>query len=361
MKTIILAGGGHTHLSILKQLTKSNNNDIKWILVSSDDYQYYSGMFSGYIEGLYSLEDIRIHLPSLAAKANCEFYQGSVDTIDPFQKIISVNGQSFSYDYLSLDIGSHTTNPAIPGLKNELTRLKPAHTFPDHINELHVSRQTAVIGGGAAACEMALSLAAWKRKHQRRYDQISLIYSGTLLQKHGRKAQQIMHRLMKENSIKLYEDERAKKIVSKKVVTANRTVIPFDQLLYLGGAYPPELLKESGLPVDEKGFLEVNGMLQSPDFPSIFGAGDCITLSTHPEMEKNGVHAVKQGEVLWHNLNAVATKEPLMDYQPQKNSLAILSTGYKKGLLLRGKTSLYGSLPWQLKNYIDRKFMKEYQ
>ncbi|KIL48565.1 FAD-dependent oxidoreductase [Jeotgalibacillus campisalis] len=361
MKTIVLAGGGHTHLSILNKLTQTIIQDIKWILISSDDYQYYSGMFSGYIEGLYSLEDIRIHLPDLAARANCEFHQGSVEEINPVEKTISVNGQLFSYDLLSLDIGSHTTNPEISGLEHHQTRLKPAHEFPDHITELHLARRTAVIGGGVAACEMALSLAAWKRKYMRKYDQISLIYSGSLLEKHGEKAQQIMHRLMQENSIKLHEDERAKKITNNQIVTTNRTVIPFDQLLYLGGAQAPDVLRKSGLPVDEKGFLLVNGMLQSPDFPSIFGAGDCITMINHPQLAKNGVHAVRQGPVLWQNLLASLTKKPLTDYQPQKNSLAILSTGFQKGLLLWGNASFYGSLPWQLKNYIDRNFMKKYQ
>ncbi|PPA70564.1 FAD-dependent oxidoreductase [Jeotgalibacillus proteolyticus] len=361
MKTIVLVGGGHTHLSLLKRLKTNPVPDTKWILISADNYHYYSGMFSGFIEGLYTIDEIRIDLKQAAVKANCTFIKGSLENIDPVNRTIHTENGSFSYDVLSINIGSHTSNPTIKGLKEAQAPLKPAHEFPDFINTLRHSPHVAVIGGGAAACEMILSLKAWKNKHHRRYDKLSLIYADELLKGRGSSAGKKVEKLLEEGEIQLYSGERAKSIEGNKIMTANEIIIPFQHVIYLGGAQSPAVLKKSGLPVDEKGFLKVNGMLQCIDFPEIFAAGDCIGLTNAPELEKNGVHAVRQGPVLWHNLTAYLSKKPLIDYKPQKRTLAILSTGRRHGLLLYGNHSLYGRIMWQLKNHIDKNFIHTFQ
>jgi len=101
-------------------------------------------------------------------------------------------------------------------------------------------------------------------------------------------------------------------------------------------------------------------MLQCIDHPSIFGAGDCVSLIPYPELEKNGVHAVRQGPILWHNILAYLDKKTLRDYKPQSKSLAILSTGKRTGLLLYGNIALSGSWTWQMKNRIDRSFIRKF-
>ena len=67
MKTIILVGGGHSHLYCLKKHKQYQDESVKWILISPSRHQYYSGMFSGYTEGMYSLEETRIDLEDMCA------------------------------------------------------------------------------------------------------------------------------------------------------------------------------------------------------------------------------------------------------------------------------------------------------
>ncbi|WP_165967274.1 FAD-dependent oxidoreductase [Jeotgalibacillus sp. S-D1] len=361
MKTIILAGGGHAHLTILEKLSESPVPDTKWILISSDVYQYYSGMFSGFIEGLYTLEEIRIDLRKLAFKANCEFYEASVEKVDADNKTLIAGHNHLSFDLLSFDIGSHTANPEIKGLAEYQTALKPAHLFPQFIQTLQDSKNVAIIGGGAAACEIALSLAAWKKEQHRKCDRISLVHSGELLEAHGPKARRLITERLNRSHIARYPNERAALIKKETIYTNNHTEIPFKQLIYLGGANAPEIFRKSGLTVNEDGFLSVNTMLQSIDAPFIFGAGDCASLTAYPDLEKNGVHAVRQGPILWHNLLAALNRQPLKDYHPQNASLAILSTGSKKGLWLHGNKAFYGTMVWHIKNNIDRRFIRRFK
>ena len=362
MKTIILAGGGHSHLSILKKIAFNTIPDTKWILISSNKYQYYSGMFSGYIEGLYSIDDMRIDLAQLAKQANCLFYDASISKIDATAKqVVTDDGQLFSYDYLSLDIGSHTNNPSINGLTQFQSSLKPSHHFPTHAKKLRDAANVVIIGSGAAACEMALSLQAWKDRQNKKNELISLIHSNDLLGKNGKRASQLATTIIDKNKIQHYEYERAEEVTEHHVLTDKGKRIPYDEVVFLGGGSAPDMLKHSGLAVNKDGFLLVNSSLQSIDNPFVFGAGDCVSLVTHPHLEKSGVHAVRQGPFLWNNLRAALKKTPFVYYSPQKKSMAILSTGNKEALLLYGKIALHGKWAWRLKDRIDRKFVHKYK
>jgi NADH dehydrogenase FAD-containing subunit len=79
---ILLVGGGHSHLSIIRSLLKESIQH-KITLISANTYQYYSGMFSGFTEGLYNEEEIRINLEVLCQKASIQFIEDTIISLDP--------------------------------------------------------------------------------------------------------------------------------------------------------------------------------------------------------------------------------------------------------------------------------------
>src|SRR5437763_583997 len=81
--------------------------------------------------------------------------------------------------------------------------------------------------------------------------------------------------------------------------------------LWATQAAPPRLLRASGLPVNADGFLRVRDTLQSLDDSAVFGTGDCVSFESYPELAKNGVHAVRQGAVLFDNVAAFLRERPL--------------------------------------------------
>jgi NADH dehydrogenase FAD-containing subunit len=61
-------------------------------------------MFSGYVEGHYGLEDIRIDLARLCNAGKIDFLNDSVETVDPErQEIVTSNEVRMNYDLISFN------------------------------------------------------------------------------------------------------------------------------------------------------------------------------------------------------------------------------------------------------------------
>ena len=72
-KHLVLVGGGHTHVLVLKALSKKPIADLKITLVSPHLFTPYSGMLPGLISGHYSYEDIHIDLHKLSQSTRTHF------------------------------------------------------------------------------------------------------------------------------------------------------------------------------------------------------------------------------------------------------------------------------------------------
>ena len=74
-----------------------------------------------------------------------------------------------------------------------------------------------------------------------------------------------------------------------------------------------------------------------------------------------GVYAIRQAPILFENLLAAAGTGSVRTFTPQKKYLLILNLGGGIGLAVRGRRWWYGRLAFRLKDWIDRRFLREYQ
>jgi selenide,water dikinase len=93
----------------------------------------------------------------------------------------------------------------------------------------------------------------------------------------------------------------------------------------------------------------------------VWAAGDCATLSDHPETPKAGVYAVRQGPVLARNLRAALGDGTSRAYVPQKTFLSLLNTADGKALLRWHGAVSHSRFAWWLKDRIDRGFVRRYR
>ncbi|HEX7066115.1 MAG TPA: FAD-dependent oxidoreductase [Bacillales bacterium] len=360
MKQLLLVGAGHAHLYVLKQLQKNNLPDVDVTLLSLSEYQYYSGMFAGHAEGLYTLDDIRADVRSLAEKAKVHLIKGAAVSIDPEQKMVLTDqGKVLDYDVVSFDIGSLTADTDRPGVLEHAETIKPNNRFPDVMERFRRAECPVIVGGGMAGTELALSVQTWRK--QNRSGPLILVSDGGLLDSETQKAGEKAEALAREKGVTLHLHDRAEAIIDNKIISAANRKIPFDEILWLTGPRPHQMFSAS-LPVDEKGYLLVEQTLQVKRFPSVFGAGDCVSVNGFPHMGKAGFHALKQAPILWENLKGFFGKGQGQLYNPQSPFfLSILSTGGRRGLMLYKEKVFYGKWVWQLKHQFDRHFVKNYQ
>ena len=125
-------------------------------------------------------------------------------------------------------------------------------------------------------------------------------------------------------------------------------------------ASAPAWLSETGLELDDDGFMLVNEHLQSLSQTNIFGVGDIATMINTPR-PKAGVFAVRQGPPLIRNLRSSLLGRRLSSYHPQKSILKLISTGNQCAVASRGIWSAEGRWVWRWKDWIDSRFIRKYQ
>ncbi|MBO2942835.1 FAD-dependent oxidoreductase [Paenibacillus sp. F411] len=359
-RRLILAGGGHAHLHVLKELSRQPIPHVEVVLISPSPFQYYSGLISGYIEGTNILDEIRVDLRKLAETAGVRLVQDRVISVDAKSRVIHLASQeSLSYDALSFDIGSQSAGTDTSGVLSYGLPVKPLEAFMKWAVQEHGDEAAVVVGGGAAGLELSLALQA---RNRTKGGSVSLISAGSLLgMKTGSRIHRRLTQIVAKQNVRLYENDAALKVDQGIVILTSGRKVPFQHLIWAAGPKAPDVFMSSGLQVRDGGYLLVTPKLQSVDYPEIFAAGDCAALDGHRPLPKAGVYAVREAPYLWSNLCAFFSGTELQAYSPQRDYLSLMSTGNRKAILLYKKVLLYGRWCWKLKRWIDERFVRQYQ
>ena len=130
-----------------------------------------------------------------------------------------------------------------------------------------------------------------------------------------------------------------------------------DAVLWATDASPPPVLRNSGLALNADGFLLVADTLQAISDAAVFGTGDCVSIRSYPELPKNGVHAVREGAVLFDNVASFLREQPLRPFRPQRFTLNLLNTADGQAILSYGPIAWKSRWARKFKDRIDRRWM----
>ncbi len=373
VKDLVLIGGGHAHVSVLRRFGMQPIAGLRVTLITRDIHTPYSGMLPGYIAGHYEYDECHIDLGPLAGFANARLYHDEVTQLDLENKLVHVEGRPpVPYDLLSINPGSRPRVIDVPGADEYSLVAKPIDVFLQRWEKLQrqVEESTGefkviIVGGGAGGVELALSaqlrlqtLLSSKQDDPRRL-KFSLLTQGSgILSTHNAGVQNKFMRVLAERHIELLLNHSVTEIAQDYVMVNDNKKISADACIFVTNASAPPWPKQSGLDVDEEGFISVNHFLQSTSHPEVFAVGDVASLPD--PRPKSGVFAVRQGPVLTKNLVSAATNKALLKYRPQKNFLGLISTGDKYAVASRGSWSWQGEWLWKTKDWIDRQFMNKF-
>ena len=234
-KTIILVGGGHAHVEVIRQFAMSPIQGVRLILVSEEVETPYSGMVPGLIAGHYVEQECHVSLGPLCTKAGIRLIKSRVVSVDVKNKSIGCRGRpDMPYDLLSINIGSTPNFGNITGAEFTIP-IKPIRGFLAQWTELEkrLLEQSGdfnlvVVGGGAAGVEVSLCLHHRLRtlvqSNQSDGLKISICLvtdKSDLLENHSNVVKQKFMRILEANNIRVELNQPITKITKNSVESVN--------------------------------------------------------------------------------------------------------------------------------------------
>jgi selenide,water dikinase len=367
---LLLIGPGHPNLLVLEALARRRLPPADVMLISPDPAQVHSPMAPGLVEGRYRAEEITVDLPRLALAAECRMVPGRAVRIDAAGKRVRLDdGTELYYDVAAVAIGGASPGSEIPGAGEHGFTVHPVRRAIELTEALDrvaeprpEPRRIAVIGASPAGVELALCARARLDRKQASDVIISMLDSRSELFGGRLPAwSDLVIRVLAEHDITLRLGLGATEVGPDFVRLSDGRVQPADLVLCAGGPHAPSLFRNSGLPVDNHGFLLVDDTLEAQGISGLFGAGDAVTLASAPRTPR-GVFALAMGETLVRNLRvALAGAGTTRQYHPEPRYLALLNAGDRRALLFYGPVALAARWAMRLKDRIDRRFMTRFR
>jgi NADH dehydrogenase FAD-containing subunit len=360
-QTIVFVGGGHAHLYALRRASTLVKRGLDVVLVNPSPHLEYSGMATGVISGYYTPDQYRIDVQSLVVKGGGRFVKDSVVRIlADDNRLVLGDGSSLRYDAVSFCIGGEVEVGADISDGELVIPVKPvsnARRIRDLLKRPDL--RVVVAGGGAAGCEVAAN-AVQRLDTSNPKTSLTLVESGPeLLEAGPRKARRAISSYLQDNGVETILNSRVESFEEGTVRLDSGRGLSADALILATGSVPPPLFSRSGVLTGEDGGLWTDAYLRSPTHPNLFGGGDAISFRG-ARLPGLGVHAIRQGPILFHNIQAYLLNEASKAFVPQQRYLYVLNLGDGTGLGIRGDISWKGRSAMTLKDSIDQRFINEY-
>lgn len=366
MKRLVLLGGGHAHIEVLRDLAQNSQGGMQVTLVTPFPRLVYTGMLPGHIAGLYALDECTIDLAALAKAARAELRLTRASLVSPDARQVALaDGTVADYDVLSIDAGSQPLVGKAKGVEQHAYVVRPLERLLQGWNEIYARavrgriNAITVVGGGAAGIELALAMNHRLHSTLEHHPKVRLISDAAGVALPAGARRRLQRRLRREH-IDSHVGSAVAEVGPGFVRLESGNEFVTEATFWVTGAGAPAWIEESGLGTDERGFLRVNDFLQSTSHPEVFGAGDCVTNPAQPR-PRAGVFAVRAAPILAANLRAAMGGGVLRRFAPPRRFLALIGTGDRHAVGLWNGFAWQGRWVWRWKERMDRAFVARYR
>jgi NADH dehydrogenase len=381
---ILIVGGGYAGFyTAFKLENLLRNGEAEVTVVDPLPYWTYQPFLpevaAGSIEPRHAVVGIRRHLPKtrvLTAKVT------SIDHAAKTAVITPTEGEPWteSYDTIVVTAGSVSRTFPIPGVADEAIGLKTieeATAIRDRLVD-NFERASAlpagperdrlltvvIVGGGFAGIEVFGELRSFASS-------LLKFYPGLTIDDTHFHLIEAMGRIMPEVSLKtsywvlknlaereaiVHLETQLKSAVGGKIELSTGESFESDLIVWTAGVMASPMLKNTDLPIDDRGRLTVQADLRVKDadgnvIEGAWGAGD---VSADPDLSGGGVggfcvpnaqHAVRQGKLLAKNIAGDLRGEIPADYF-HKNLGAVAGIGLYTGVFQSKGMAFKGLIAW---------------
>jgi NADH dehydrogenase len=292
-KTVIL-GGGFGGAYVARLLGNRGAT-----VVSPDSAMLYTPMLPEVAAGALAPRNAVVPLRMMCPHA--ELVRGRAVGLDESARTVAVEtelgARELRYERLVVALGAVPRVPAIPGLAEhglELKRIGDAINLRNHVlRQLELAeadRENAerhltfvFVGAGYAGVEALAELQQLVHDASRHYASLRTVPQRWVLVDGGPKVlaevparlADYTDRLLRKRGVDLRLETRLVEVETDAVTLSDGTHIDTETLVWTAGVTPNPLLRELGLPLDERGRIVVDSSLRVHDRDDVWALGDC--------------------------------------------------------------------------------------
>lgn len=314
-KTILVLGGGIGGVVAATRLREKLPREHRVVLLERNTHHLFQPSLLWLMTGTRGAQEISRPLSGLDRKG-IERIQGKVDLIDPQQRTVRVNGQTFTGDVMVIALGAHYAEESVPGLAeagHNFYMLGGAETLRDARLKITQGRVVVLVSGTPFKCPAAPYEAAMLLKNdfrQRGFGDVEVhIYTPEPgpMSTAGPEVSKQMRQLIESKGIIYHPEHTITRVdaASKKLFFKNDTDASYDLLAYVPPHRAPKVVCDAGL-CGDSGWVPVNRDTLETKFPGVYAIGDVtgILLKMGKPLPKAGVFAHHGAEVVANNIAA---------------------------------------------------------
>lgn len=308
------------------------------------------------------------------------FRQARITGFDLPRRVVLTDQGELGYDKLVISIGGETDffdhpTPRIPGLREhafEVQTMPLAFRAWEHIQDVlyryakdegsKLPLHFVVGGGGSTGVEVAGQLAdelpEWSRQYALpvQYIVLHLIEAGgRLMPGFHHRISQYAEKVLRNKGVVIQLGDPIVRVEKEMIHLASGRHIPTQALVWAGGIRGNSLLEKSGLKLDGKGRVVVNGYLQAQDHQDVFALGDC-SLVIHPNTGRPCAASARLAINQAHWLARYMTQQIVFPFVPHSPG-AVISLGKGSAVAVVGKLRAFGWLAYVMKYFISLKYI----
>jgi NADH dehydrogenase len=326
---VLIVGGGFAGAWTARLLGEAGAT-----LVNAENAMLFTPMLPEAASG--TLEFRHVVVPLRMMCPHVELIIGRVLTVDAETKTARVcrddgTELDISFDHVVIAVGAITRTLPIPGLaehaigaktavdglvlRNEVLRQIDLAAVSD-ADERDRRLTFVVVGGGYAGVETAAELAEMASEAMRFHANLEGVQQRWILVDAGdRVLADIPSRLgeyaahaLERQGIDVRCNTRLEMVTETEVTLSDGTTIPAGIVVWTAGVKAHPVMAEWGLPLDQRGRVQVEPTLQVRGYDHIWAAGDCAAVPNLATPETNdpptSQHALRQAKRLAANLQA---------------------------------------------------------
>ncbi len=343
---VVILGGGFGGAYAAQTLAKRcRRGEIDLTVIDRNNYLLFYPLL---VEaGVGAIEPRHVVVPLRRFMPGADFRMAEVISIDlqqqrvTFQVIGCEEEESIHYDHLVFGLGSITKIPPIPGLKEWSFQLKSltdavelrdrgirllelANTMPSEQDRRDLLR-VVTVGANFTGIEFAgeyhafLTAAAreYKNVSQSEIEMLVLEYADRILPAVDADLAGWAHDTLTKRGVDIRSKTSVTQVHERQVVLTTGQIVGTRTVVWAAGIAPNPIVAKSGLPVNERGYVDCESTLRVKGFDNVWAIGDAASV-----FDENGKpyaataqNASRQGPLVAQNILATINGQDLQPFR----------------------------------------------